>query len=59
MKHYVIYSQKESLADDYKEPMFWSNNDGWGSLATATVFDDTKSNLPLPNDSVWVELPIY
>jgi hypothetical protein len=46
--------------DYYDGPLFWSNTDGWGSLATATVFSDSEQNefTNLPVESWgWVELP--
>ena len=39
--------------------LYWSNEDGWGFLSTATVFAESEidSNLPFDEDSRWVALP--
>jgi hypothetical protein len=42
--------------------LYWSNDDGWGFLSTATVFtaaeyDGGKGNLPIDDDARWVALP--
>lgn len=68
---YVIFSQKEtnnhddtpqSSAFDWSDPtkMYWSNEDGedgWVTLASATIFKDKEGNLPLPPDSEYIYLP--
>jgi hypothetical protein len=36
---YVIYNESERG--------FWSNEDGWVDLATATIFDGVTGNLPI------------
>lgn len=59
---YVIFSRKETLDElnFYSEPLFWSNDWGWVSLETATVFtaDEALSmDLNLPDDGVWLKLP--
>jgi hypothetical protein len=57
-KHFVIFSEMET-AENSGNPLFWSNQDGWGSLETATVFTEKEKNsltLPLP-DGAWVMLP--
>ena len=49
---YVIYSESEVG--------YWSNEDGWGALATATHFTEAESKsmtLPSLKDSVWEKLP--
>lgn len=51
-----IYSLNESTLQG--EPMFWSNDDGWVSLESATSFtiDDVNYyHLPMPEDSIWVK----
>lgn len=50
-----IYSLNESTLQG--EPMFWGNEDGWGSIESSTLFTlDDKNNfdLPMPNDSTWI-----
>lgn len=50
---YVIYSMDETKRDDYREPQFWSNDNGWGSLESATVFTQAERHtlqLPGPHD---------
>lgn len=35
--------------------LYWSNEDGWGSIDTATVFtSDERDRLRLPIDGVWI-----
>ena len=56
---YVIFSLKETIAND-GEPMFWNNEDGWGSLQSAFVFSEDEcvnSEIPLAGDAIWVALP--
>jgi len=61
---YVIYSPDATREE--AEPMFWSNNEGWGTLGSATHFSKDESkrlDLPLqPNgnklkpEGVWMKL---
>ncbi len=38
---YVIYSPNEAATGtDSSNAGFWSNEDGWGAFASATIFDD-------------------
>ena len=39
--------------------LYWSNEDSWGFLSTATAFAESEidSNLPFDEDSRWVALP--
>ena len=60
-KKFVIYNLNETLQNtcDDNQPMFWNDEDGWGVLATATIFTEQQkeySRLPLFN-SIWLELP--
>lgn len=62
MKRYVIFSLEETLYDLNHEPLFWSNEDGWVSLATATIFteEETEQNdgfLSFNKDTSFVQLP--
>lgn len=44
------------IASTIEPHLYWSNSDGWGSLATATVFaDGERPVLGLPLDGKWVE----
>ena len=60
-KKFVIYNLNETLQNtcDDNQPMFWNNSDGWGVLATASVYTEQEKDyfsLPLFN-SMWLELP--
>lgn len=45
-----------SVADG-DEDLYWSNEDGWGDLASATVFTTNESHtVRLPDEGVWVPL---
>lgn len=60
---YVIHSPYES-AQDEDRPGFWSNQDGWGPIETATLFDADERygmNLPLSvtGDRVVLERLIF
>ena len=50
----IMHAHRDSESD---EPLFWNNQDGWVSLATATIFD-ADEDIPLPYES-WgtLELP--
>jgi hypothetical protein len=61
---FVIFSWYETEADVAyviePEPMFWNNEDGWGSLAEATVFTKTEREAyqhRVPAGGTWVALP--
>lgn len=48
--------------DDEDGTLYWSNDDGWGHLASATVFSQAERcgeyvNLPMDDDARWVQLP--
>lgn len=46
--------------DDEDGTLYWSNDDGWVFLSTATVFTfDERNNaqLPIGDDARWVRLP--
>lgn len=47
---WVIYSKPETDANE--EPMFWSNEDGWGDLKSATRFETFPPSLPIGATSV-------
>jgi hypothetical protein len=55
-KQYVIYNHEETWQYSLDcEPLFWSNEDGWGSLSTATVFDPKEIDyLDLPMGGKWL-----
>jgi hypothetical protein len=58
MSSYVIAGP----VDSEDGTLFWSNDDGWGFLSTATVFteaewDTGKGNLPMDDDARWVRMP--
>jgi hypothetical protein len=63
MNRYVIFSHNETIAnvDGSFEPLFWNDNDGWVSLATATVFEqhDFETFPYLPIGGRWVQLPEF
>ncbi len=43
-----------------EESVFWNNRDGWGALASATVFSPFEKadyHLPLHAAACWMELP--
>ena len=42
---YVIVSLRE-YDTETEEPLYWSNEDGWVSRDTATVFESTNYELP-------------
>ncbi|SKB62731.1 hypothetical protein [Sphingopyxis flava] len=62
---YVICARVGSLDDDtgHEPLLFWNNEDGFGALATATVFTEEEAQsyaLPIADDQPeWVELPPY
>lgn len=61
MRYFVICSLTEK-DEATGEPLFWSNEDGWVCLATATVFTEAERernpDLPLGRPApVWIELP--
>ena len=35
---YVIYSEEETRINEDLGPAFWSNDDGWTTLDSATIF---------------------
>jgi hypothetical protein len=47
--HHVIRADFNDGTDD--EPLYWSNDDGWVALSTATVFSTEEKNGPLPLES--------
>lgn len=58
---YVIFGGIDVFDE---QPMFWSNDDGWGSLSGATQYLENEKNstpyLPIYSikwNSVWVKLP--
>jgi hypothetical protein len=58
MNKFVIFSLNETKIDKV-EPIFWNNKSGWGSLDTATIFNDTelgKINMTVGTTSI-VKLP--
>ncbi len=53
---FVIFSQSET--DLSGEPSFWSNEDGWGALETATVFTEEEAKtFATVDDCRWMSLP--
>jgi hypothetical protein len=60
MKKFVIFSMQETLFLS-DEPIFWSNEDGWGSLESATVFseDEVIGAMMVQSDALWLQLPEY
>lgn len=54
---YVIFSLEESQLHPDLGPAFWNNENGWGHLEDATLYDDleVKGSQPLPN-AVWVRV---
>ena len=41
-----------------EEPLFWSNENGWGSLSDATVFRMSAiETISLPEGGRWIDLP--
>lgn len=47
--------------DDDDGTLYWSNEGGWVTLPSASVFTDSErvqSNLPLGDEARWVELPV-
>lgn len=64
MNLFVIRSNDttDDLLDDGQ--MFWSNESGWVSLTSATVFDEGEvktADLPMgdEHEPTWVQLPVY
>ena len=55
MQYVIISSFKDSLDDEY---LYWSNEEGWGSRETATIFtQEERDSLPLPLEAGgWVEV---
>lgn len=56
---FLIFSENESAMN--QEPMFWSNQDGWGDFGSATLFSEQeRADLELPisagNDARWLPL---
>lgn len=58
-KSYVIFSHVETVRQESMEPMYWSNDQGWVDLSSATIFTaEEKAIFGLPSpDGSWVELP--
>jgi hypothetical protein len=52
MSGYIIVSDFE---DDEDGVLYWSNEDGWGHRATATVFAETNWDLPMESLG-WVKV---
>lgn len=56
----ALYVIQSTGADG--EPIYWNNRDGFGGLASATVFtvdEAQRYDLPIANDQPeWVELPV-
>ena len=50
---YYIFSSGEAVMDGL--PAFWSNEDGWVGLPSATAFDSTEGNLPMGDGVRWVD----
>lgn len=53
---YVIVDRQE-LDDLTGEPLFWSNEDGWGSFQTSTLFDEAeveRLRLPIGHQVEWL-----
>ena len=50
---YVIYNPEESELQD--EPMFWSNEQGWGDLESADFYSAPRT-ITLPIDGIWLGL---
>jgi len=57
-KKFVVFSFQETLFSE-GEPMFWSNEDGWGSLESATVLKEYEAIgiMLVQEDAVCVQLP--
>ena len=58
-KSYVIFSHVETVRQESMEHMYWSNDQGWVDLSSATIFTAEEQaifGLPSPDGS-WVELP--
>jgi hypothetical protein len=55
---YVIQLNVSRDSDD--DILYWSNDDGWVDLSSATVFSDAeRRTLNLPDDDCqWVALPL-
>lgn len=52
------------ITTEGRPDLFWNNQDGWGDLASATVFNENEQksfNLPVEPDNIatWMELPHY
>lgn len=55
-KHYVIMALAVVPTED--DTLYWSNEDGWGHLSTATKFTEDEAvrfNLPVDPEAEWVE----
>jgi hypothetical protein len=49
---YVIISKKSVGTS---ENLFWNNEDGWGSLSTASIFNqEQRDSFDLPVDGIWI-----
>ena len=56
-KNWVIFSFAATQNDLEHEPLFWSNEDGWVALSTATKFTEEQVKwYILPDDGKAVQL---
>lgn len=49
---------KYIIRDEIVASCFWNNNDGFGSIESATIFSENeKEKFNLPMDGEWIKLP--
>jgi hypothetical protein len=54
----MTISARKYVVKSHSLDLFWNNNEGWTSLASATVFnEEEKDTLSLPINGFWEELP--